>query len=85
MKKVFNDIWASFNNHEKGASARKLTAFALMVLIAYIHYKELSQTNATEFLIIDLCGVFLSLGLVTFAQIIELKNGKTNSTEQNSE
>lgn len=80
--KVLKDLWASFNNHEKGASARKLTAFALMVLIAYIHYTQLSITNAVEFLIIDLCGVFLSLGLVTFAQIIELKNGKTNGLEK---
>lgn len=78
---LISKILASFNTYEKGFSARKLTAFALMNLIVYIHYKQLSQDNATEFLIIDLCGVFLSLGLVTFAQIIELKNGKTNSVK----
>ena len=76
MRKIFNDLWASFNNHEQGASARKLTAFALMVMIGYIHKTQLTHDNATEFLVIDLCGVFLSLGLVTFSQIIELKNGK---------
>lgn len=80
--KIIKDIWASFNNHEKGASARKLTAFALMVMIVYIHYTQLSSENAIEFLIIDLCGVFLSLGLVTFAQIIELKNGTNNGTDK---
>ena len=80
--KIIKDIWASFNNHEKGASARKLTAFALIVMIVYIHYKQLSADNAIEFLIIDLCGVFLSLGLVTFAQIIELKNGTNNGTDK---
>ena len=82
MNKIINDIWASFNNHELGASARKLTAFALMVCIAFIHYKQLNENNATEFLIIDLCGVFLALGLVTFSQLIELKNGKDNGANK---
>ena len=77
---ILKDIWASFNNHEQGASARKLTAFALMCLVVYIHASQLTHENAVEFLIIDLCGVFLALGLVTFAQIIELKNGKQDGT-----
>lgn len=80
--KIIKDIWASFNNHEQGASARKLTAFALMCLVVYIHASQLTHENAVEFLIIDLCGVFLSLGLITFSQIVELKNGSKNGTDQ---
>jgi len=80
--KIIKDIWASFNNHEQGASARKLSAFALMCMIAYIHASQLTTENAVEFLIIDLCGVFLSLGLITFSQIVELKNGSKNGTDK---
>lgn len=80
--KIINSILASFENNNNGYSGRKLTAFGLMSLIVFIHYTQLNADNATEFLIIDLCGVFLSLGLVTFGQIIELKNGKTNATDK---
>ena len=75
MKEIINGLWASFNNYEKGASARKLTAFALMVLIAFCHYKYVYNTNVIEAIIIDLSGVLLCLGLVTASNIIELKNG----------
>jgi hypothetical protein len=75
VKKLINDILASFNNYEQGASARKLTAFALMILIAYSHVKFVDLTNVVEVLIIDLSGVLLCLGLVSFEQIIKLKNG----------
>ena len=78
--KIINNILASFNNHEKGFSARKLTAFALMVCIGYIHYKFVDTSIAIEALIVDLCGVLLSLGLVTAANIIELRNGGKNET-----
>jgi hypothetical protein len=81
MKKIINNILASFNNYEQGASARKLTAFALMVLIAYSHVKFVDLTNVVEVLIIDLSGVLLCLGLVSFEQIIKLKNGENNETK----
>lgn len=76
--KVINNILASFNNYEKGFSARKLTAFSLMVCIAYIHYKFVDTSIAIEALIIDLSGVLISLGIVTAEQVIKLKNGGNN-------
>ena len=81
MKQIINDLWASFNNHELGVSARKATAFALMVLVAYIHFKYIDLSNCIEALIIDLCGVSLMLGLVTFSQLINLKNGNKQDAE----
>lgn len=71
LKKLIN----SFDNVNDGYSARKLTAFALMVCIAWLHFKFVSQTNAYDFLIADLIGVGFFLGLVTVDQLIKLKNG----------
>lgn len=73
--KVINDLIKSFTNDKGGFSARKLTAFALMVCVAYIHYKYVDLSIAVEVLIIDLCAVLLCLGLVTASNLIELKNG----------
>ena len=75
MKNIINNLFASFNNQEGGFSARKLTAFALMVLIAYVHYKYVDLSNAIEAILIDLAGVLLLLGIITFEQILKFKNG----------
>ena len=74
---MIRNLIKSFSNIEGGFSARKLTAFALMVCVAYIHYKFVNQENAIDALIIDLVGVGFFLGLITVAQIINFKNGKT--------
>jgi hypothetical protein len=81
MKDLMKFIVGSFTNEKNGASARKLTAFALMILIAYSHFKYVDLSNVVEVLIIDLSGVLLCLGLVTASNIIELKNGKNNETK----
>ena len=83
MKQLFKNIHDSFFNNDSGFSSRKLTAFSLMVCIAFIHYKYIDITNAIEALTIDLCGVLIALGIVTAQNIIELKNGKQNGTETN--
>jgi hypothetical protein len=75
MKDIFNKLINSFDNNTDGFSARKLTAFSLMVCIAYIHLKFIDTTIAIEALIIDLCGVLVVLGIVTAEQVIKLKNG----------
>ena len=78
MKNIINDIWASFNNHELGMSARKATAFSLMICIFYLHLKFVDSVNVIEVMILDLCGVALMLGIVTIEQIIKFKNGENN-------
>jgi len=81
MKNFITNILNSFKNDKDGFSARKLTAFALMGCIMYIHKYYVTAENATEVLIIDLCGVLIALGIVTAQNIIELKNGKQSQTE----
>lgn len=75
MKNIITNLFASFNNLDGGFSARKLTAFALMILIAYVHYKYVDLSNAIEAILIDLAGVLLLLGIITFEQILKFKNG----------
>ena len=75
MKKIIENLINSLNNTDSGFSARKLTAFALMVLIAYVHYKYVDLSNAIEAILIDLGGVLLLLGIITFEQILKFKNG----------
>ena len=75
MKELFAYFLASFDNSNLGASARKLTAFALMFCIGYIHFKYVNEANAIEALIIDLSGVLVALGIITMQNVIELKNG----------
>ena len=75
MKNIIENIINSLNNTDSGFSARKLTAFALMILIAYVHYKYVDLSNAIEAILIDLGGVLLLLGIVTFEQIIRFREG----------
>jgi hypothetical protein len=79
---MINKLLGSFDNVKgQGFSARKLTAFALMLCIAFIHFRFVDSTNAIEALMIDLSGVLLCLGIVTAQNIIELKN---NNNQQNA-
>ena len=82
MKELFNNLIGSLNNTDSGFSARKLTAFALMVLIAYVHYKYVDLSNAIEAILIDLGGVLLLLGIVTFEQIIRFREGTQNTPKE---
>jgi multisubunit Na+/H+ antiporter MnhB subunit len=83
MKEIFNYILASFDNSNDGASARKLTAFALMNCIAYLHIKHVDNNNSIYFHIVDLVGVGVLLGIITIEQIIKFKNG--NKDNENNE
>lgn len=78
MKKIIENLINSLNNTDSGFSARKLTAFSLMILIAYVHYKYVDLSNAIEAILIDLGGVLLLLGIITFEQILKFKNGNSN-------
>jgi len=80
MKQIFSKILLSFENNKDGFSARKLTAFILVLNICYIHYKFVNSQNAVETIIVDLCGVLVSLGIITAQQVIELKNGNSPNT-----
>jgi hypothetical protein len=74
----------SFDNRKPGKSGRKLTAFALMLCVAWLHYKYVTNETASTFLLYDLCGIFLLLGIVTAQNIINLKNGGSDEAKTNS-
>jgi len=81
----------SADNITKNAfSARKLTALVIMVAVIVGHgfyykhcYVKEDFSIYTYVLIIDYCAVAFFLGIVTAEQIIKLKNGKEDTTEQN--
>lgn len=83
MKKILSDIWGSFNNKEEGVSARKLTAFWIIVIhtignVRYIYHSTHEQflNLFIEWCIVNLCAIAFFLGLVTFDQIIKFRTGK---------
>jgi len=76
MKELLNKFVKSFDNEPGGFSARKLTAFAIVMCILFIHYKYVNSQNAIEAIIVDLCGALIALGIITAEQIIKFKNGE---------
>jgi hypothetical protein len=78
MKKIIYNLIGSFDNVKGGFSARKLTAFAFVVMSAFIHLRYVNEVNAIEALIVDVCCVLVALGIITAQNIIDLKNGNSN-------
>jgi hypothetical protein len=79
MKKFLSEIYKSFKNLDEGRlSARKLTAFAFVVMTTYIHYAHVDKSNAIEALMVDVCAILILLGIITAGNIIEFKNGANN-------
>ena len=77
MKRIIDNLIGSFDTvKENGFSARKLSAFALMICVAFVHFKWVNHENVAEVLIIDLCGVLILLGLVTAQNVLDYKNSE---------
>lgn len=72
---LIQNIINSFKKGESGLSARKCTAFVLTCLIVYLNIYHVDSTNVIYVLIIDSLLLLLLLGLVTFQQVIEFKDG----------
>lgn len=75
MKKTLQWLVSSLDTHSRGASARKLSAFAFMWAIAYCHLKYVDATIVVEVIWADIAGLLLCLGIVTIEQIVSLKSG----------
>jgi hypothetical protein len=74
--KFLEYLKGSLDNHSIGASARKLTAFIIVVMIVVSDIMYLKEADFVEFnsyLIIHFISLFLLLGLVTVEQIIRFK------------
>ncbi len=83
LKQFIIGFLYTFTNNRKGNSARKTTAFALMVCVGWIHYSYLSIETATTVLLIDLSFIALLLGIVTAQNLLELKFGKKSDEDSN--
>jgi hypothetical protein len=94
MKEFLSYLRGSLDTKSgNGASARKLTAFAVMVLVVMLHfwyfryqYKHDGKFELTiEILIIDYLFMALLLGLTTFESILKLKNGITDKEQKQND
>lgn len=64
IKQFFLGFLYTFTNDKRGNSARKTTAFGLMVCVVYIHWNYLNFENAISALLIDLAFVGLLFGIL---------------------
>lgn len=76
MKEFLNKIWAAFDTHSKGFSARKLTAFIIVMCIVVAHIAWLKNAFQKDdfsllevVLVIDYSFVAALLGLTTYENI----------------
>lgn len=74
---IFKNLIDSFHNAPGGFSARKLSAFYSLVVGTVVTFRFGSTANSTELTIIWVLAAFLFLGIVTFQQITDFKNGNT--------
>lgn len=82
MKKIFSDLVASFNTEPGGFSARKLSAFFAVVIVAgSITHMHANPSNVEALVLIWLCFAMLCLGLITVAQLVELRTGVVTKKE----
>lgn len=78
--KLIQNIYDSFFNNDKGFSARKLTAFAGFCT-AYQLAQSLTDDNRLYAVYAFLGTGLLCLGIVTIQNIIDFKNGRSNTGE----
>ena len=73
---ILTKILSSFDNNTKGFSARKLSAFAGVIVCIYatVHYVDTS--TVVDALKVWLVFALLCLGIITVEQLIKLKNGQ---------
>lgn len=84
MIRFINNLIDSFNNKPGGFSARKLSAFAGVMTSIAVTVLHSDSGNVTTLLLIWLSFSLLCMGLVTVAQLSQLRTGQTVTTE-NSE
>lgn len=82
MQKLTRWLIGSFDVGTEGGSAKKLTAFAFMVLVAWLHFVYVDKDNAIEFLIVDVSALLTLLGVSTIDKIQQLKHQSSNGNNQ---
>lgn len=82
MKKLTKWLIGSFDVGTNGGSAKKLTAFAFMLLVGWLHFVYADKDNAIEFLIVDVSAILTLLGVSTIDKIQQLKHQSNNGNDQ---
>ena len=80
LKKFIKWLGGSFDTSENGSSAKKLTSFAFVVVVFYIHLRFCDYNNAIEFLITDVSVICTLLGVAT---LDKLQSKKKEGGEDN--
>lgn len=70
-------VQGSLDNFTMGASAKKLTALLLSLLVVYIHLRFCSPENAEHFLDADLIAITALLGVSTIERLRQNKPTNT--------
>jgi hypothetical protein len=68
MKPILDKILSSFDTNTKGFSARKLSSFAMIATIVYMH-KYCDKDNLVAVLTVDTAFVSVLLGLTTYESV----------------
>ena len=91
MKQLINKLISSFDNHSKGLSSRKLSAFAAILLVIASHIgwitnsvKHDNWTQLEMVLTIDYTFIGTMLGMTTYQQIKRKDENPTNNTDTTS-
>jgi hypothetical protein len=83
MKQLINKILGSLDTHSKNSfSARKLSAFVVMVLVIVLHVKWFKSDKweyIAEVLALDFTFILVCLGLATWQSIKEKQNESTKA------
>ena len=72
----------SFDVSEVGASAKKLTVFAFVFLVFYLHFNFCDKENVFEFLVTDVTLIGTILGVATLDKI-QSRNQKNKDNPNN--
>lgn len=84
---MFKKLFASFDNTTLGFSARKLTAFASIVVASYVTYMLPADARLHALYAWQILAL-LCLGIITIEQVIKLRSGqsiKETTTETKTE
>jgi hypothetical protein len=79
MKDFINKIISALDNHSKGFSARKLSAFVIIIMVVVLHVKWFASDRwefLGEVLALDFGFISVCLGMTTYEAI---KNKEENN------
>ena len=83
MKQLINKLLGSLDTHSKNSfSARKLSAFVVMVLVIVLHVKWFKSDKweyIAEVLALDFTFILVCLGIATWQSIKEKQNESTKA------